>query len=62
MKKSLIVNQFVMGLYNTNFHGNKMPKENEHYTCLSVILLDSVFVNPHNEYYPQVFLKNAKMR
>ena len=27
---------------NVNFHGNKLPEENECYICLSVILLDSV--------------------
>ena len=37
-----------------------MPKENERYTCLSVILLDSVFSNSHEEYYPQIFLKECK--
>ena len=28
-----------------NFYGNKLPKENEHCTCLSVILSDSIFIN-----------------
>ena len=32
-----------------------MPKENGCYTCLSVILLDSIFVNSHKEYYPKIF-------
>ena len=27
---------------NTNFHGNKIPKENASYNCLSLIMLDSV--------------------
>ena len=43
-----------------NFYGNEMPKENERYTCLSVILLDLIFVNSDKEYYPQVFLKECK--
>ena len=43
-----------------NFYGNEMPKENERYTFLSVILLDLIFVNSDKEYYPQVFLKECK--
>ena len=48
-----------IGLYNVNFYGNLcreilcqyifMPRENEHCTCLSVILLDSV-VNAGKKY------------
>ena len=45
-------------LYNVNFYGNKIPK-NECYTCLSVILLDSV-VNVDKKYYPQIFLEQYK--
>ena len=37
-----------------------MPRENIHCTCLSVILLDSIFVNTNKEYYPQVFLEECK--
>ena len=29
----------------TNFQHNKIPKDNEYCACLSVILLDSIFVN-----------------
>ena len=29
----------------TNFQKNKIPKDNEYCTSLSVILLDSIFVN-----------------
>ena len=29
----------------TNFQHNKIPKVNEYCACLSVILLDSIFVN-----------------
>ena len=36
-----------------------MPRENECYTCLSVILLDSI-IDVDKEYYPQVFLKECK--
>ena len=29
-------------LHNVSFYGNKVPRENERFACLSVILLDSV--------------------
>ena len=29
-------------LYNANFYGNKTPRKNERYSCLSAILLDSI--------------------
>ena len=38
-----------INLYDTNFYGNKTPAEVEHYTCFSVILLDSI-VNLDKEY------------
>ena len=47
------------GLY-TNFNYNKIPKDNEYGTCLSVILLDSIFVNSDKEYYPQIYLEECK--
>ena len=37
-----------------------MSEENECYTCLSVILLYSIFFNSYTEYYPQIFLKECK--
>ena len=37
-----------------------MPKVIERYICLSVILLDSIFVNSDNSYYPQIFLEECK--
>ena len=37
-----------------NFQHNKIPKDNEYYVCLSVILLDSIFVNSNKE-YSQIF-------
>ena len=49
-----------VSLYNINFYGNKMPKENECYTCLCVILLDSIFVNSDNKYYPEIILNECK--
>ena len=44
----------------TNFQNNKIPKDNEYCLCLSVILLDSIFVNSDKEYYPQIFLEEFK--
>ena len=35
----------------TNFQHNEIPKDNEYFACLSVILLDSIFVNSDEEYY-----------
>ena len=34
----------------TNFQHNKIPNDNEYCACLSVILLDSIFVNSNKEY------------
>ena len=42
-----------------NLYGNKMSKENELYTCLSVILLDSFFISD-KKCYPQIFLEECK--
>ena len=36
---------------NTNFRGNKIPKENASYNCLSLIMLDSVN-GVNKKYYP----------
>ena len=44
---------------NANFHGKKIPKENAHSTCLSVILLDSV-VRAGKNYYRQRLLEECK--
>ena len=41
----------------TNFQHNKIPKHNEYCACLSVTLLDSIFVNSDKEYYPQILLE-----
>ena len=35
----------------TNFHNNKIPREGSQFICLSVILIDSVFITGKN-YYP----------
>ena len=39
---------------------DKIPKDNEYCTCLSVVLLDSILVNSDKEYYPQIFLEECK--
>ena len=44
----------------TNFQHNKILKDNEYFVCLSVILLDSIFVNSDKEYYPQILLEECK--
>ena len=44
---------------NTNFCNNKIPKEGSQFTCLSVILFDSVF-RTGKTYYNQVFLEECK--
>ena len=43
----------------TNFHNKKMPKENAPFTCLSIIILDSV-IKAKKKYYPQTFLEEGK--
>ena len=47
------------GKINTNFHNNKVPKEDSKCICLSVILINSVF-RTGNNYYPQMFLEECK--
>ena len=42
------------------FQHKKIPKYNEYCASLSVILLDSIFVNLNKEYYPQIFLEECK--
>ena len=43
-----------------NFQHTKIPKDNEYCECLSLILLDSIFVNLNKKYYPQIFLEECK--
>ena len=44
---------------NTYFQGNKIPKENASYKCLSLIMLDSV-IRVNKKYYPQTLLEECK--
>ena len=47
---NLVMNQCIMMNQFTHVYGNNIPKENKRYTCLSVILLDSI-VNVDEKYY-----------
>ena len=38
-----------------------MPKENEHYTCIACITIDSV-MRMEKKNYPQVYLEECKYR
>ena len=42
-----------------NFLGDKIPKENKHYTCIDCIIIDSV-MRMEKENYPQVCLEECK--
>ena len=44
---------------NTNFQGKKLTKENASYSCLSLIILDSV-IRVNKKYYPQTLLEERK--
>ena len=44
----------------TNFQHNKIPKVNQYCAYLSVVLLDSIFVNSNKKYYPQILLAECK--
>ena len=44
----------------TNFQHNKIPKDNEYFASLSVIVLDYIFSNSDKECYSQIFLEDCK--
>ena len=44
------------GKINTNFHNNKIPKEDSKFICLSVVLNDFIF-RTGKDYYYQVFVE-----
>ena len=44
---------------NTNFQGQKIPKENTSYKCLPLIMLDSV-IRVRKKYCPQTLLQECK--
>ena len=45
-------------IYNNRVYTNF--QHNEYFACLSIILLDSIFVNSDKEYYPQILLEECK--
>ena len=49
------------GVIKTNFLSDEVPKENEHYTCIACITIDSV-VRMEKSNFLQVFLKELKYR
>ena len=46
---------------NTNLQGNKIPKENGPYKCLSLIMLDSV-IKVGKNCHPQTLLEECKYK
>ena len=40
----------------TNFLGDKIPEENEHYTCIACITIDFV-MKIEKKNYPQIYLE-----
>ena len=49
------------GKIKANVLGNKIPKENLHYTCIACITVDSV-MKVDNKNYAQVYLEECKHR
>ena len=49
------------GVIKTNFLGDKVPKENEHYTYIGYITIDSV-MRMEKKNYPQVYLEECKYK
>ena len=45
----------------TNFLSDEVPKENEHYTCIACITIDSV-MRIEKKNYPQVYLEECKYK
>ena len=49
------------GVIKTNFLSDEVPKENEHYTCIACITIDSI-MRMEEKNYPQVYLEECKYR
>ena len=49
------------GAIKRNFLGNKVPKENMHYTCIACITIDFV-IRMDKKIYPQVYLEQCKFK
>ena len=45
----------------TNFLGDEVPKEKEHYTCIACIIIDSV-MKMGKKNYRQVYLEECKYK
>ena len=46
---------------NTNTQGKEVPKENDSFDCLPLIILDSV-ITVNKKYYPQILLNKCKYK
>ena len=49
------------GVIKTNFLGDEVPKENEHYICIVCITFDSV-MRMEKKNYPQIYLEESKYK
>ena len=49
------------GVIKTNFLGDEIQKENDHYTCIACITIDSV-MRMEKKNYPQVYLEECKYK
>ena len=49
------------GVIKANFLGDELPKENEHYTCIACVTIDSV-MRMEKKNYSQVYLEEYKYR
>ena len=49
------------GKIKTNFLGDKVPKESEHYICIAYITIDSVMIMEKKN-YPQFYLEECKYK
>ena len=49
------------GVIKTNFLGDEVPKENEHYTCIACITINSI-MRMGKKNYPQVYLEECKCK
>ena len=49
------------GVVETNFLGNKVSKENMHYTCIASVTIYSV-MRTDKKFYPEVYLEECKYK
>ena len=50
------------GVVNTNFWGDKVPKEGVHHTCKACIGIDSIMKMEKKRSYPPVYLEECKYK